>query len=433
MPQSCGVRYGLAIGLLLLAQAVATPTRAQPSDYPSRKITFVVRLRAGRRHRYLCARDAQELTEQFGWQIVIENRAGAASNIAAKLVAAAAPTLHTAVHRNSYAINQTLYRNPGLRHRGPGPGRFRGARTARRSRSMRTIRRAPCRNFSRPRSPSRSISASVGHPRASRPNTFSMCWRRRTRRACRSRAALQRSTLCSAITSTSTSGPVAEVHPMIQQGTVRALAVTGPRRAEALPDVPTLDELGFPGLGINGWIGLLAPARTPPEIQARFNAAVNQIIATPKVEQRLRVLGYEPYRGSLARAPAFLSRQIETWGQLIRATGIAAEITPGFLNPSMRQRIRPQLEMHHHGFHPLAAFLQPRRPVGRCWSTIPGPSSRHWDHRCAVQPLGVEAGRILAPSCDHLAVLEGVRPSSGCRSDRHVRAEPKVLCWSTQE
>jgi tripartite-type tricarboxylate transporter receptor subunit TctC len=112
---------------------------------------------------------------------------------------------------------------------------------------------------------------------------------------------------------------------MIQQGAVRALAVTGPRRAEALPDTPTLDELGFQGLGINGWIGLLAPAKTPPEIQARFNAAVNQIIATPKVEQRLRVLGYEPYRGSLAQAPAFLSRQIETWGQLIRATGIATE------------------------------------------------------------------------------------------------------------
>jgi tripartite-type tricarboxylate transporter receptor subunit TctC len=112
---------------------------------------------------------------------------------------------------------------------------------------------------------------------------------------------------------------------MIQQGTVRALAVTGPRRAAALPDVPTLDELDMPGLGINGWIGLLAPAKTPPEILAKLNAAVNEIVASPTVDQRLRMLGYEPYRGSIADAPAFLDKQIETWGRLIRATGISAE------------------------------------------------------------------------------------------------------------
>ena len=81
MPQSCGVRYGLAIGLLLLAQAVAAPARAQPSDYPGRKITFVVGFAPGGGIDTFARVMAQELTEQFGWQIVIENRAGAASNI----------------------------------------------------------------------------------------------------------------------------------------------------------------------------------------------------------------------------------------------------------------------------------------------------------------------------------------------------------------
>ena len=114
MPQSCGVRYGLAIGLLLLAQAVATLTRAQPPDYPGRKITFVVGFAPGGGIDTFARVMAQELTEQLGWQIVIENRAGAASNIAAKLVAAAAPDGYTLLFTgNSYAINQTLYRNPG--------------------------------------------------------------------------------------------------------------------------------------------------------------------------------------------------------------------------------------------------------------------------------------------------------------------------------
>src|SRR3981189_741860 len=125
MPQSCGVRYGLAIGLLLLAQAVATPTRAQPSDYPSRKITFVVGFAPGGGIDTFARVMAQELPEQFGWQIVIENRAGAASNIAAKLVAAAAPDGYTLLFTgNSYAINQTLYRNPGYAPEDPAPVAF---------------------------------------------------------------------------------------------------------------------------------------------------------------------------------------------------------------------------------------------------------------------------------------------------------------------
>jgi tripartite-type tricarboxylate transporter receptor subunit TctC len=119
--------------------------------------------------------------------------------------------------------------------------------------------------------------------------------------------------------------PIAEVHPQIEQGAVRALAVTGPRRVVALPNVPTLDELDMPGLGINGWIGILAPARTPADICAKLNAAVNRIVAKPNVDTRLRALGYEPYVGSFADAGEFLKRQIDTWGQLIRATGISAE------------------------------------------------------------------------------------------------------------
>jgi tripartite-type tricarboxylate transporter receptor subunit TctC len=112
---------------------------------------------------------------------------------------------------------------------------------------------------------------------------------------------------------------------MAVQGMVRALAVTGPHRADALPDVPTLDELGFPGLGINGFIALLAPAKTPIEIRTKLNAALTQAIASPAVDRRLRTLGYEPYRGSFAEAPAYLKKQIDTWGDLIRATGIATE------------------------------------------------------------------------------------------------------------
>jgi tripartite-type tricarboxylate transporter receptor subunit TctC len=325
MPRSCGVRYGLAIGLLLLAQAVAAHARAQPLDYPGRKITFVVGFAPGGGIDTFARVMAQELTEQFGWQIVIENRAGAASNIAAKLVAAAAPDGYTLLFTgNSYAINQTLYRNPGYATEDLAPVAFVAldsqALAVNANNQARTLpeffaaAQSKPFNFGFGGSSARIVAEYVFHVLA-KANATGVPFQ--------SGAPALNALLGHHVDINV--GPVAEVHPMIQQGAVRALAVTGPRRAEALPDVPTLDELGFPGLGINGWIGLLAPAKTPPEIQARFNAAVNQIIATPKVEQRLRVLGYEPYRGSLAQAPAFLGRQIETWGQLIRATGIATE------------------------------------------------------------------------------------------------------------
>src|SRR5437763_10253147 len=57
-------------------------------------------------------------------------------------------------------------------------------------------------------------------------------------------------------------GPIAEIYPQVQQGKMRALAVTGAKRAEAFPDVPTLSQVGFPGIEFSGWVGLLAPAKT---------------------------------------------------------------------------------------------------------------------------------------------------------------------------
>ena len=66
--------------------------------------------------------------------------------------------------------------------------------------------------------------------------------------------------------------PLAELVPQVQQGAVRVLAVSGSKRAASFPDVPMLREAGFPGLEINGWIGILAPAGTPDDICARLNA-----------------------------------------------------------------------------------------------------------------------------------------------------------------
>ena len=310
------------LGLALLAPLASA--EAQPSDYPNRKITFVVGFAPGGGIDTFARVIAQELTDHFGYQIVIENRAGAASNIAAKMVAGAQPDGYTLLFTgNSYAINQTLYKNPGYATEDIRPVVF----VAIDSQALAVNADNPARTlpeFLEAKSKPFSFGFGGSSARIAAEYVFKVVAKSSSTGVPFQSGAPALNALLGRHVDI-VMGPVAEIHPQVQQGSVKALAVTGPRRAEAFPDVPTLNEVGFAGLDINGWIGILAPARTPPEICARLNAAVNEILAKPAADKRLRTLGYEPYSGSFADAPAFLVRQIETWGRLIRATGITAE------------------------------------------------------------------------------------------------------------
>ena len=109
------LRDGIAAAAVaMMATFPAAPASAQAPDYPRRPITFIVGFAPGGGIDTFARVVAQELTEQAGFAVVIENRAGAASNIAAKTVAGAAPDGYTLLFTgNSYAINQTFYKNPG--------------------------------------------------------------------------------------------------------------------------------------------------------------------------------------------------------------------------------------------------------------------------------------------------------------------------------
>jgi tripartite-type tricarboxylate transporter receptor subunit TctC len=256
---------------------------------------------------------------------VIENRPGAASNIAAKAVAASPPDGHTLLFTgNSYAINQTFYKNPGYATADLRPVVF----VAIDSQGLAVTAANPARTLPEFLQAAKAKPFTFGYGGSSARIVAEYVFKvlakaNGTGVPFQSGAPALNALLGGHVDILA--GPVAEVHPQVEQGAARVLAVTGPRRAGAFPGIPTLDELGLPGLGINGWIGILAPAKTPTEICARLNAAVNQVNARPDVDKRLRNLGYEPYVGAFADAPAFLKRQIDTWGDLIRATGIAAE------------------------------------------------------------------------------------------------------------
>jgi tripartite-type tricarboxylate transporter receptor subunit TctC len=316
------IRTVFLVALAFVCGLVA-PLRAQ--EYPNGKITFIVGFAPGGGIDTYARVLAQALTEQFGYSIVIENRAGAASNIAAKAVVAAPPDGHTLLFTgNSYAINQTFYKNAGYANSDLRPVAF----VAIDSQGLAVSAANPARTLTAFFDAGKTKPFTFGYGGSSAHIVAEYVFKVLTKGDATGVPFQSGAPALNALLGRHVdilAAPVAELHPQVAQGAVRVLAVTGPRRAGAFPDAATLDELGLPGLGINGWVGILAPAKTPTEICAKLNAAVNQVVVRPEVDKRLRQLGYEPYVGTLADAPAFLTRQIDTWGNLIRATGITAE------------------------------------------------------------------------------------------------------------
>jgi tripartite-type tricarboxylate transporter receptor subunit TctC len=110
--------------------------------------------------------------------------------------------------------------------------------------------------------------------------------------------------------------------PHIKSGEVRALAVTSPARIPEISDVPTMDELGYPGMPPDSWQAIVAPAGTPPDIVAKINKIVNEGLATPDLQNKLKRLGGEAQPKSVAEFGAFIADQYKRWGEVIRITGV---------------------------------------------------------------------------------------------------------------
>jgi tripartite-type tricarboxylate transporter receptor subunit TctC len=119
--------------------------------------------------------------------------------------------------------------------------------------------------------------------------------------------------------------PVHTVLPLAQDNQVRVLAIGSDRRSAMAPNVPTLAEEGMTGFEVDLWYGLFAPAGTPKEIIQRYNAAVNEILATPKVKEALEKQGLIPVGGAPERLGDLLAKDLARWAKVVREAGITAE------------------------------------------------------------------------------------------------------------
>lgn len=119
--------------------------------------------------------------------------------------------------------------------------------------------------------------------------------------------------------------PVSEVQPYHAAGRIRILATMGPQRPAILPDVPTMMELGYPGISFQTWIGIFAPAGTPPAAVARVNAALNNVLAQPKVVTAIGKLGMDPAITTPEQFRQIVKDDLELYRKSVAITGFQAE------------------------------------------------------------------------------------------------------------
>jgi tripartite-type tricarboxylate transporter receptor subunit TctC len=314
------IRLAVAAALSVLAAAA----HAQPIDYPTQRITIVVAFAPGGSVDATGRIIAEKLQQRWGQPVVVENRLGAAGNIAAAAVARAAPDGATLLLTASgIAINQSLYENPGYAIADLRPIVFPAVNS-----SLIAVN---------PDNPSRTLKAFLD---AHRTRSFVYGTSGVGSGAHITAAYLFRelARIDAILTPYQGGAPaitallgnhidlisvaVPDAAAQVQQGKLRGLAVSGGARSDALPEVPTFSEAGFPGFAAYGWTGLFAPAHTNPQVLEKLNVAVNEILATPDVRDKLDAVGFSPNRQNLAETAERLAGDLAKWKLMVEAIGL---------------------------------------------------------------------------------------------------------------
>jgi len=113
--------------------------------------------------------------------------------------------------------------------------------------------------------------------------------------------------------------------PHVQGGRLRAIGITSAKRSPLLPDVPTIAESGYPGFDVQSWFGLAAPAGTPRAIVERLNAELNKALALPDVRKRFDDLAATAEPGTPEQFRAFIAQEVKRWNEVVKASGAKAE------------------------------------------------------------------------------------------------------------
>ena len=90
-----------------------------------------------------------------------------------------------------------------------------------------------------------------------------------------------------------------------------------------MPNVPTFAEAGYPGFEASSWVGVFAPADTSPEIVAKLNATVDEVMKDPPLRQKLTSIGFDPINGTQQQAESFFRAEVAKWGKMVKTLGLS--------------------------------------------------------------------------------------------------------------
>jgi tripartite-type tricarboxylate transporter receptor subunit TctC len=310
------------------AMAPAWPRLARAQAYPTKPIRLIVPVPPGGTFDIVGRLAAHALSERLNQQIVVENRGGAGTAIGTAAVAHATADGYTLLLAGSPgAINETLYNNLDFSF-------------ARDIAPVASIERAALIMVVNPALPAKTVAEFIGYAKANsgKINMGSggigstghvagelfnmMAGLKMAHVPYRGEAPAMTDLLAGQVQVVFTTPGSAISY--VRAGTLRALAVTGSKRMDALPDVPVLADT-LPHYEATSWAGIGAPAHTPADIVDKLNRETNAALADPKLKAQFADFGAIVMTGSPADFGTFIAREIDKWAKVIKF----ANIKPG--------------------------------------------------------------------------------------------------------
>ena len=318
------------LALALLALCLATGTASAQSDWPTKPIRFIIPFPGGSFADITMRIIQKKLGPRLGQAIVIDNRSGASGDIGSDVLARSAPDGYffgvatNSTHGVSPALNPKLPYDP-----------------IKDFALVSLIGEAPYVLITAPKLPVNSVQdlialakkkpGGVSYASVGPASLAHLAGALFSQMAGVKLTEVPYRTSAQSVLDTQTGridmqfGTMAPVLPHVLSHKVKALAVTGLKRAEVLPDVPTLVESGLPGFEASLWLAVVAPAKTPPEVVARMNREIKAVLADPDVIDALKKQGITAISSTPEELRARIEHDIAKWKKLAQETGITME------------------------------------------------------------------------------------------------------------
>jgi len=318
-------RHRCAVGAMMLFVFIFFgPAEAQ--QYPTSRITFVVAFAPGGIADTLARLIAHGLETKLRQSVVVENRPGAGGNIAAGVVARAAPDGYTLLlTTTALAINLTLQK-----HNQFGANDLKAvAITASSPEALVTNPANPAKNLAdlvktAKDKPINFGSAGVGSGSHIEAEYFfkKIANIQAVHIPYQGGAPAITALLSNQIDVLATTlggGAAAQV----KAGKLKGLGIASDKRAPVVPDVPTYAEQGFPLFQAASWVGIFAPAKTDAAVIDRLNIAVEEVLKDVEIQNKLKTIGFDPIEGSAAQADIYFRAEVKKWGEMVDALGLS--------------------------------------------------------------------------------------------------------------